>query len=376
MKFKLKKKNLENSFEIFNNVVDSSNFCKEYRGVLIQIFSQKIVLVGTNGDVSAKSEIEIEDFEPSSKDDTLLVPYLYLKNAIREMEGANINAERKGGFLVFSDDISEFKLNLMQLDTFPTIDFSVIGPEIKVAANEIRDLVKNTAFVSSPKIENTIFCSCNLILKPGEISLVATDSFRLATDSIEVENTQELDVVVLSKNLKNLVGFEYEGEVLFYPSRFKLSIVFENIVLQTKVLDIPYKDVTGVFPKNEELTRTIFINKDDLMNQLSKISVTLDDGNRKVRMWREGEYLNFMSSKDNVGNAVCKTTSFRSMGAPFSVSFDMKYFKDALSPFSGEIVIFLNEMLNRIVIVSKSRTTNRQIVSPQRNERNSPIGTI
>lgn len=83
-----------------------------------------------------------------------------------------------------------------------------------------------------------------------------------------------------------------------------------------------------------------------------------------------------MSSKDNVGNTVCKTTAFRSSGAPFSVSFDLKYFKDALLPFSGEIVIFLNETLNRIVIVSKSRTTNRQIVSPQRNERNSPIGTI
>lgn len=75
-----------------------------------------------------------------------------------------------------------------------------------------------------------------------------------------------------------------------------------------------------------------------------------------------------MTSKENVGTTEYKVENFRSKGNPFSVSFDMRYLKEALQPFTDEIILLLNESLNRILVVSKSRPNNRQLVSLQRND--------
>lgn len=285
MKFKLDRGRVEKSLEVFNSIIDVNHFCPEYQGILLQVTPNKVIFIGTNGDLSARSEVDIESFQDFGKDVTFLIPYYYLKNAVKEFEGPTIDVESvDGGVLIFSDMNIEYKLNLIKTDTYPEIDFTVIGPEIKIAASELKEMVKNTVFASSNRSENVIFSSCYLSLNNRELSVVATDNFRLATDSVAIENDRSIDVVVLAKNLKDLINIEHDKEVFLYVSRFKISIVYDNIVIQTKVLDIPYKDTSGVFPANEDLTRTIFIKKEEILKQFSKISVTLNERNRKVRM--------------------------------------------------------------------------------------------
>lgn len=367
MKFAIKKNILIKNLENVVKSIDSANIYAQLRNFSIIVLDQMIIIRGSNGSFSIESKIESKDVESIERIGNFLIPSNIFLNLIKKCDGVIELSIENDNTLYVKNNQDQYQINLLESNNYPPIDFSLYGEKINLNSRRLKEAIDNVIFASSQLTEEIILSGVNLKYENNILSITATDSFRLAQETIEIKDDRNVtfDVTLLNKNIKNFIPSNLDKEVTLYVNEHKINLISENTNYQSKIIDAPYKDISAIM--KIEYSKQLTISKSVLNNAINKATIVSlgDSSYNKLHLVIDNEKIDLDTHSNEIGkvNVVINKEQYEYKGESIKITLNYKYLREAINIFNDKINIYFIDEKNPIMITDDKRS-NVQIISP------------
>jgi DNA polymerase-3 subunit beta len=334
MKIEINKNNLLRALSKADKITGKNISLAVLQCVVIKTLENQIELSATNLELGIKLYIpaKIERAGEVAVPSSLLVSYL---NNLTQEEKLVI--EHSDNTLKIIGNKSETQVNTFQTTDFPSIP--VIESDKKCTL-ELHDLIEGLksvwygASVSSIKPE---LSSVYLYSDSGELTFVATDSFRLAEKKLGVKTDDFESILIPQRNVSEIIrvfeGFESKINIVFGQNQVSFEVEKE-IYLVTRVVDGVFPDYKQIIPKENKTELSVL--KQDLINAL-KISNLFSDNFNQVKFHLDAENNIFEIASKNTEKGESRTSIPASIrGESIDINFNQKYISDCFNSIKSE----------------------------------------
>ena len=266
---------------------------------------------------------------------------------------------------------SKFNLLCIPPENFPLSDEGIDSQLFEVPSNEFLKLLNKTRIsISNDDTRhylNGIFLHLTEAHGRSFLTGVATDSHRLSSSSLEIDNATNFTSLILPRKtvfqLCSLLS-ESSDQLTMQTSDNKIKFNLGNMKLISKVIDGKFPDYKKVVPTTNE--KTLVVSSKEFINSIERVaSVSLD---RK-------EGVKLLINKDNVQLSVNSANSGEGnekMKAQFNaenlnISFNSKYLIDIASEVEDKnIKINLKDSVSPVLIEDISDKNSYYVIMPMK----------
>jgi DNA polymerase-3 subunit beta len=273
--------------------------------------------------------------------------------------------------LNISAENSKFNLLCLPVDNFPnfTDDFKSNG--INLDREKFLSLLNKTKIsMSNDETRhylNGIYIHSTVFNKKSYLTGVATDSHRLSSSSIPVENLDNFKSFILPKKtvfqLCNLLQ-ENEKKVFLNTSDTKIQFKIGNSKIISKIIDGKFPDYHKVVPKNNN--KTLLVNAKDFIHSIERVTTVSIDRKEGVRLTLGKDYIQLFvnSSSSGEGKEVLKA-NYNS--EDLTISFNSRYLLDIASEIEDEkLAMNLNDAVSPVLIQDKLDKQSYFVIMPMK----------
>ena len=370
MQFVVKRDVLLKSLNFVQGIVEKKNTLPILSNVLLQLKNKKLSIVATDLDIIFYDEIsEVKIISEGSTTTSAAILYDILRK-ISSNSDLNFDLKSENKLSLKSDNV-DFNLLCLPTDNFPTFTDEFEGNEISLSNNRFLKLLNKTRIsISNDDTRhylNGIFLHLTEANNRNFLTGVATDSHRLSSSSLEIENIKDFNSLILPKKtvfqLCTLLT-ENSEQLMMQTSDNKIKFTLGNMKLISKVIDGKFPDYKKVVPTTND--KILVVSSKDFINSIERVtSVSLD---RK-------EGVKLVISKDNVQLSVNSANSGEGnekINAEFNsgnlnISFNSKYLLDIASAIENKnLKINLKDSVSPILIEDVSDKNSFYVIMPMK----------
>ena len=364
MKFKILKTTLLTGLNKVNHVVNNKSPIPSLNGIYFRLDSSSLTLIGSDSDITIKCLIE-KDLE-IIKQGKIVIPK-FIVEIIRKIDDEWVDLELIDNSLIIIKSMkSEFKINGINADNYPNIDFSLSGDRFEIEADLINSIILETAFASSQEEIRPVLTGVNFNCFNNRLTCVATDSFRLAKKEIELATNLEFNVNVPAKCLSEVLKISKEDEKIeVYISQQRILFNFENIIIQSRLINGNYPDISRLIPN--DFKSILKVNKKVIQDSLERANIlSLNSINYTVTLEKNSSLLTLSSKSQEVGS-IQENVSYLNFEGEEAIllSFNSRYVIDALKAIKEDIVNFyFNGPMDPFIIKAEEIDSSTQLILP------------
>ena len=370
MQFIVKRDILLKSLNFVQGVVEKKNTLPILSNVLLQLKENKLYIVATDLDIVFYDEItEVKILKEGSTTTSAAILYDILRKISSDSElNFDLKTENK---LSLKSDNSDFNLLCLPTDNFPTFADEFEGQEILLNNSRFLKLLNKTKIAISNDDTRHYLNGIFLHLTEGHgrnfLTGVATDSHRLSSSSLEIENTDNFSSLILPrKTVFQLCSLltESNEKLSMQTSENKVKFTLGNMKLISKVIDGKFPDYKKVVPTNNE--KSLIVPSKDFIDSIERVtSVSLDRKEGvKLIINKDNVQLSVNSASSGEGNEVIKA-NFNSDN--FNISFNSKYLIDIASEIEDKnLKMDLKDSVSPVLIVDGSDKNSYYVIMPMK----------
>ena len=370
MQFVVKRDILLKSLNFVQGVVEKKNTLPILSNVLIQLKDKKLSIVATDLDIIFYDEIkDVKIINEGSTTTSAAILYDILRKISSNAElNFDLKSENK---LSLKSENADFNLLCLPPDNFPSFADEFEGNEISLNNQRFLKLLNKTRIsISNDDTRhylNGIFLHLTEAHGRTFLTGVATDSHRLSSSSLEIENTTEFNSLILPRKtvfqLCSLLS-ENSNELLLHVSDNKVKFTLGNIKLISKVIDGKFPDYKKVVPTSND--KTLLTSSKDFINSIERVaSVSLDRKEGvKLVINKDNIQLSVNSANSGDGNEKIKA-EFN--GDNLNISFNSKYLIDIASEVENKnIKMSLKDSVSPVLIEDISDKNSYYVIMPMK----------
>jgi DNA polymerase III, beta subunit len=256
-------------------------------------------------------------------------------------------------------------------DNFPTFADEFEGQEILLNNSRFLKLLNKTKIAISNDDTRHYLNGIFLHLTEGHgrnfLTGVATDSHRLSSSSLEIENADNFSSLILPrKTVFQLCSLltESNEKLSMQTSENKVKFTLGNMKLISKVIDGKFPDYKKVVPTNNE--KSLTVPSKDFINSIERVtSVSLDRKEGvKLIINKENVQLSVNSASSGEGNEIIKA-NFNSEN--LNISFNSKYLIDIASEIEDKnLKMNFKDSVSPVLIVDASDKNSYYVIMPMK----------
>jgi DNA polymerase-3 subunit beta len=304
MEFTVKKFDLLQELTLIQGVVERKTTIPILANVLVHAEGGELRVVATDLEIGLKSICVSKTTVPG----TITLPAKRLYEIVRALPDKEIKFKRgEANWVSVTCGSSRFRMAGLPQEDFPALPVPkpVVG---KIPAEVLAKLMTRTIFAISSEDSKYTLSGALLLLKPGSITMVATDGHRLAhvekSEPLE-EVTEEIKVLIPKKAMSELVrmisesadiehvGFSRDDNHLFFDMGKRLLV--------SRMLTGQFPNYEAVLPRGND--RTFLINRDEITDAIKRVAILSDERSRTVKMALGNNSLEVMASHSDLGEA-------------------------------------------------------------------------
>ena len=370
MQFIVKRDILLKSLNFVQGVVEKKNTLPILSNVLLQLKDNKLSIVATDLDIVFYDEIhEVKITKEGSTTTSATILYDILRKISSNSElNFDLKTENK---LSLKSDNSDFNLLCLPTDNFPTFADEFEGQEILLNNSRFLKLLNKTKIAISNDDTRHYLNGIFLHLTEGHgrnfLTGVATDSHRLSSSSLEIENTDNFSSLILPrKTVFQLCSLltESNEKLSMQMSENKVKFTLGNMKLISKVIDGKFPDYKKVVPTNNE--KSLIVPSKDFIDSIERVtSVSLDRKEGvKLIINKDNVQLSVNSASSGEGNEVIKA-NFNSDN--LNISFNSKYLIDIASEIEDKnLKMNLKDSVSPVLIEDASDKNSYYVIMPMK----------
>ena len=370
MQFVVKRDALLKSLNFVQGVVEKKNTLPILSNVLIQLKDKKLFIVATDLDIVFYDVIS--DVKVLNEGSTTTSAAILFDILRKISSNANLNIDLKSeNKLSLKSDNSDFNLLCLPTDNFPTFTDEFEGREIYLDNKRFLKLLNKTKIsISNDDTRhylNGIFLHLTESHGRNFLTGVATDSHRLSSSSLEIENVADFTSLILPRKtvfqLCSLLS-EIPDKLTMQTSENKIKFSLGNITLVSKVIDGKFPDYKKVVPTNN--TKTLVVPSKDFINSIERVaSVSLDRKEGvKLMINKDNIQLSVNSANSGEGNEKINA-SYNSEN--LNISFNSKYLIDIASEVEDKnLKMNLKDSVSPVLIEDVSDKNSYYVIMPMK----------
>ena len=203
------------------------------------------------------------------------VPVGVLSQTLRAISGEKIVFKVEEGNLVIESKGTMTLIKAIPHEEFPALGGAGEKKGINVSREEFMRGIQAVSYAASPSMIRPELGSVYVLIKPGSITCVATDSFRLAEKILTgVKGKSEAELLIPLKHALELshVLERVEGdEVVLSADESQMSVSTNNVLYMSRVVEGTFPNYKEILPK--KFTTEVTVLKNDLAEMLRKARV-------------------------------------------------------------------------------------------------------
>tara|TARA_B100000029_G_scaffold342758_1_gene335122 strand:- start:5751 stop:6866 length:1116 start_codon:yes stop_codon:yes gene_type:complete len=338
--------------------------------ILIEAKGSKAKITATDLDIIYSEDILVEDLN-SEGSTTTSASILY--DILRKLE-SNAKVElflQSENKLKLISGNSKFNLLCISSNNFPVSNENFTNENFEISSAKLLKLL-NKAKISISSDEtrhylNGIYFHKTKIQNQSFLTGVATDSHRLSSSSVEINENINFEPIILPKKtvyqLTSLLEQTTE-KIKISNNKSKVKFEMNNAVLISKVIDGRFPDYTKVVPKNNEKILQIKLN--EFKNSIERVSTVSLDRKEGLKMNIKKDSLELSVNSPNSGEGVENINS-KFNSDEMSVSFNSKYLIDITSQIEDQTIIMnLKEPGSPVLIRDLSDKNSFHVIMPMK----------
>lgn len=374
MKFEIKRSLLDSTLQNVSKGLSNKTPMPILMGIQIVAKNDILTFVTTNKEISIRIVLENSEDLVILEEGSCVVPGKYFVDIVKRIEGDVVD------FTVFDESTikiisksSDFTLIALEKNNFPITNFDTKVEPFILNGKELKQMVKQTSFACATTDNRISLTSLNLNIKDDTLTMIATDSFRLArrTTILNQNLNTKIQINVPCKALEEfskIIGDSNE-EIKVFITNNQALFKIKNISFMTRLVEGSYPDTSSLIPRTFLLS--IKFNKDKLISVVDRASLFIDSENMsfvKFIISENSEDIEISSNSTEIGRVVETITPLEtSEKQDLQIAFSTKYLLDALKSFeSDEVSLYFSGEIKPAVITSEKTPELKQLLLPVR----------
>ncbi|KHE71717.1 DNA polymerase III subunit beta [Halobacillus sp. BBL2006] len=340
MKFIIQRDQLINSVQNVMKAISSRTTIPILTGMKIEASEEGIKLTGSDSDISIESFIpqeedgivHVENIEPGS----IVLQAKYFPDIVRKLpqNTVEIESDNHRNVTIRSGN-AEFHLNGQDPEEYPQLPQLHTEDSFELPIDLLKNLIRQTVFAVSTSETRPILTGVHVKMEDGELEFIATDSHRLASRKIPLEQPEGKAlpaVVIPGKSLTELNKILDDSEETIEVSVTENQVLFrtKHLYFLSRLLDGNYPETSRLIP--EQSKTVVKIDTKELLQSVDRASLLAKENrNNVVRLiTKENNHLEITGNSPEVGNVVEEVLADDVEGEDLKISFSAKYMMDAL----------------------------------------------
>ncbi len=368
MQFKILRSELLHSLSKVTRAVSNKSPLPALSGIKFDVLSDQLILTGSDSDISIQTTINQNNTSLEIiKEGSIVLSSKFILEIIKKIDSKYVLFELIDGSLTkIKSEHSEFQLNGISSSDYPNIDFNTIGEHFTLNSLLLKNTIEQTIFATSDKENRPILTGINFIAANQQVECIATDSYRLAKKIIDVNNSLSFNITIPNKSLNEISKIiEKDEEIDIYITDRKILFIFDNVCIQTRLIDGTFPDTSRLIPT--EFDYELKIETREFLSSIDRASLLSNENANIVKLTMTQDKILLTCSSQEIGSVEEHLNNATYIGEPLTISFSSKYLVDAIRSIGSPSmsILFTGEM-KPFVVRNYDDLSNIQLVLPVR----------
>lgn len=345
MKFMCYKKDLIDALQFVIKAVAIKPMTPILAGIYLQVENSTLELQANNYSTGIVARIPASIEIPGE----IVIGGKRFHDFIRNMPDDTINFsdENPDHTLEIKSGGACVELMTMTADDFPKVKTPKKESGFTVRSTMLNDLIRKTSFAAAKDETRPVFTGCAFEISDKKISVVATNTHRLALATDELaDRAPDCNFVVPRETLRGIMQrinqTDFNNYVIVDYAARNLMFTFDNVYLNSRLIEghfppydrvIPSSSSTNVVVKTSEFKNAVeFVALMSKETEYNTVKFVIGDGGIEIS-----------SNSPEVGNAI-RNIAAEIEGEEMEISFNAQYILDVLKVIdSDKVNIALND---------------------------------
>ncbi len=302
MELVVRKTDLLKELSLLQGIVERKNTIPILANVLLEAADNSVSLLATDLDVGLRCRAEATVKKAGSL--TLPAKKLFeIVNALPDTE-IRIEEEKGGKSVTVAADRFESRMQTLPAGEFPSPPQDMGKPEATLPGAALKRMISHTRFAITSEDTRYFLNGAQLVLRPGEMSMVATDGHRLALITIQESPGKSVksDVLLPRKTLNEVARLIDGGNAVeFSQGENHLFFRSEGRLLISRKIDANFPAYERVIPKTND--KRIEFDRDRLAAAVRRVRLLSNERSKAVKFGLGKDQVEITSSTPDVGEA-------------------------------------------------------------------------
>ncbi|OGM24223.1 DNA polymerase III subunit beta [Candidatus Woesebacteria bacterium RIFCSPHIGHO2_01_FULL_39_17] len=339
MKIQVLQENLAKAISTCSRFASSRVQLPVLANILLKITKSKFSVAATNLEMS----ISISIGAKIEKEGQITVPARVLNDLISNLSAGTVDLEVEKENLKIKSLSFESSLSGMNASDFPLIPEEVGVDVLKIPSKEILDALICTLFAVSSDETRPVLTGVLMIVKDSNLTMVATDGFRLSQKKISIGKVKEEKKIILPKSsLVELSRLTSDEDIQFSFKKSEKQVVFglTDIVLGSRIIEGEFPDFERIIPKETKIK--VNLDREEFLRGVKLASVFARDAANVVKLTVVKDFL-VVSAEGTQGSQKTKVEAKidengKTDSEEFVIAFNYRFLEEFLNAIKGDEV--------------------------------------
>ncbi len=335
MKIKVNKEAMIECLQKVQSVINPRNALPVLSNVLMKAQDGKLELTATDMSLTVRATLEAEVMEPG----VTTLPAKRIFGVFRELsvEEAEMDVSDQNIASIQAGS-SYFRIHGISEADYPNLPEMVDPQTYSIDQAAFRNMLKLTSYSASVDANRPLLNGVLLSFKGGKLSVVATDSRRLALVEHEVEFPADagMDLIVPLKTVEELIRTLGEsGPLKILATPKQIAFEFDRILIVSKLVEGTYPNFRQVIPQSNG--DRVSMERETLLTGVRRTSQLVIDAVSGVKLTFTKNRLEILATAPEIGEAR-ETMDVKYNGPDIGISFNPAFLMDPLKALTTDEV--------------------------------------
>lgn len=338
MKLTTKREDLVSKLSTVSRAVSTRAATQALSGVLLTAAAGRVTLSATDLDVGMTTALDAD----IAGEGSILLPGRLLADIARSLPDPAVEIETREAErdVEIRSGSSSFHLRVLAAEDFPKLPEAGEATGLKIPAKALESSIELVARAASRDDMRPVLTGVFVTASGSEMTMVATDSYRLAVKRTELESDLggEIEANIPARALRELsriLAAEGAGEATIWLLPNQAVFEAGSITLTTRLIEGQFPNFRQLLPESYE--HDVRLPREDFLDVARRIS-QLAQRNAPLRLSFESGELTVAAETPDVGDAK-ETMPAAFEGETLEIGFNPEFLKEGIESVGGDEVL-------------------------------------
>ena len=361
------KANLQKAINVLQKVSQNKTSSNLPGAIYMTTKNGQVELQGNDFELGIRLTIDGDIKEPG----TLVVGSRYFQELIRKLPGDTIELYKPedGNSLTITSGSSEFNLVTLHPDDFSLVEQIHDQDHVNIDSFAMKELIDLTNYAAATDEDRPVFTGALLEIKENEVTMVATDTHRMAVKKITIDEpaTTPMRAIIPTKTLaevSRLLPTDNPAMINIIWNRTQIVFNFESIYIISRLIEGTYPEYEKVIPS--QFDSSAVIDRREFAGAVDRVSLLAKDISYNVIRYDWAESNVTLSTQNTEIGMAKEDVAVEFKGTPFTSSFNGRYISDILRHSTGDNIHLFLKQNGPVVIRQDNNPNYTYVVTPVR----------